>query len=73
MADRERRSHVADEEAKRVAFAATRIAEHADRELALLTRAADAPSDAHAQELEYAADVAYRDFIALIEEHDLGG
>jgi hypothetical protein len=60
-----------DREAARVAFAATRIAAHADRELALLTRAAHADSDTVAQELEYAADGAYRDFIAMIEEHGL--
>jgi hypothetical protein len=64
MADRDR-------EAARVAYAATRIAAHADRELTLLTRAAHADSDLVAQALEYEADGAYRDFVAMIEEHGL--
>jgi hypothetical protein len=63
---------MADEEARRVAFAARRVAHHADRELALLTSAADAESDDRAQALEFEADRAYQDFVAMIEEHGLG-
>jgi len=62
----------AEKEAARVAFAASRIAAHADRELSLLTRAAHAESDLYAQVLECEADTAYRDFVAMIEEHGLG-
>jgi len=62
----------AEREAHRIAFAAARVAEHADRELRLLTRATEALTEARAQRLEYEADAAYRDFIALIEEHGLG-
>jgi hypothetical protein len=71
MADRFRREDDLEKEAKRIAFAAARIAEHADRELALLSRATEAESDVTARELEGEADSAYRDFIALIEEHGL--
>jgi hypothetical protein len=62
---------LAENDAKRITFAAARVAQHADRELALLTRASHATSDARARELECEADGAYRDFIALIEEHGL--
>jgi hypothetical protein len=65
------RSDRADREARRVAYAAERIAAHADRELALLIRATEAENDMSARELELEADTAYRDFIALIEEHGL--
>jgi hypothetical protein len=76
MADRpDREAHdratLAENEAKRIAFAAARVAEHADRELTLLTRATEAASDYRARQLEGEADAAYRDFIALIEEHGL--
>jgi hypothetical protein len=72
MADRfDYDADFADKEARRVAFAAARIAEHADRELTLLTRATEAENDLRARQLESAADTAYRDFIALIEEHGL--
>jgi hypothetical protein len=72
MADRfDRRAWEADNEARRVAYAAERIAQHADRELVLLTRATEAESDITARRLELEADAAYRDFIALIEEHGL--
>jgi hypothetical protein len=72
MADRfDHDADLAQKEARRVAFAAARIAEHADRELALLTRATEVADDLHARQLESAADTAYRDFIALIEEHGL--
>ena len=64
--------HIANEDARRIAFAAQRVAEHADRELRLLSMAAETPSDVRSQELEYQADSAYRDFVAMIEEHDLG-
>ena len=62
---------LAENEAKRIAFAAARVAAHADRELALLARATEAASDLRARQLEGEADAAYRDFIALIEEHGL--
>jgi hypothetical protein len=61
----------AEQEARRVAFAAERVGQHADRELQLLIRATEADSDARARELECEADTAYRDFIALIKEHGL--
>ena len=69
MADRFKPDAVAEQ--KRIAFATARIAQHADRELALLSRATIADSDVTARELEGEADAAYRDFIALIEEHGL--
>lgn len=72
MADRhERDADLAEKDARRVAFASLRIAAHAERELALLTRATEVDDDLHARQLESAADTAYRDFIALIEEHGL--
>ena len=72
MADRfDRPAWDADNEARRIAYAAERIAQHADRELVLLTRATEAESDITARRLELEADAAYRDFIALIEEHGL--
>jgi hypothetical protein len=58
-------------EAMRIAFAAARVAQHADRELSLLRRATEADSDASARQLECEADAAYQDFVALIEEHGL--
>ncbi len=61
----------AEIEAKRIAFAAARIAEHAERELELLTKATEAASDARARQFEDEAHTAYRNFIALIEEHGL--
>lgn len=61
----------AEQEARRIAFVAERVAQHADRELTLLTRATEEESDARARELEFEADAAYRDFIALIKEHGL--
>jgi hypothetical protein len=69
MADRFKPDELAEQ--KRIAFAAERIAAHADRELSLLSRATQAKSDISARRLEGEADVAYRDFIALIEEHGL--
>jgi hypothetical protein len=62
---------LAQNDAKRITFAASRVAEHADRELALLALATEAASDTRAQQLEADADAAYRDFVALIEEHGL--
>lgn len=61
----------AEQEARRVAFAAEQVANHADRELALLIGATEAASEARARELENEAAAAYRDFIALIKEHGL--
>jgi hypothetical protein len=72
MADRfDQDVDFAKKEARRIAFAAARIAEHADRELSLLARATEAQNDLCARQLESDADTAYRDFIALIEEHGL--
>jgi hypothetical protein len=72
MADRfDQDADYAQLEARRIAFAAARIAEHANRELVLLTRATEAESDRVARELESAAHTAYQDFLALIEEHGL--
>ena len=71
MADRFRHGNEELAEQRRIAFAAARVAEHADRELSLLSRATQAENDRSARQLEGEADVAYRDFIALIEEHGL--
>jgi hypothetical protein len=60
-----------DPEARRVAFAAERAADLAERELALLTRATEASDDDVARELECDADTAYRNFIAITKEHGL--
>jgi hypothetical protein len=60
-----------EHEAKRITFAAARAAEHAARELSLLVRATQARDDINAHELEFEADAAYRDFIAMREEHGL--
>ena len=62
----------ADSDVRRITFAAARVADHAARELALLVRATQVPDDRHARELELEADVAYRDLVALTEEHGLG-
>jgi len=61
----------ADLDARRIAFAAQRVAAHAERELALLDRATRAKDDRRARQLELEADVAYRDVVALTEEHGL--
>jgi hypothetical protein len=58
-------------EAKRLRFAAERIADHAERELLLLERAAHTTDHEIARELEYEAGTAHRDSIALTEEHGL--
>jgi len=67
MSDRDAAEH----EAKRITFAAARAAEHAERELSLLVRATQTADDLAARELEYEADTAYRDFVAIKEEHGL--
>jgi hypothetical protein len=61
----------ADLEVRRITYAAARVADHAARELALLVRATQVRDDRRARELEYEADIAYRDLIALSEEHGL--
>jgi hypothetical protein len=58
-------------EAKRLGYAAARIADHAARELFLLERAAKAADDEAASRLEYEAGTAHRDCVALTEEHGL--
>ena len=60
-----------DPETRRIAFAAGRIGEHAEQELKLLERAVQEPDDVTARELEIQADMAYRDFVAMIQEHGL--
>jgi len=58
-------------DAKRVGYAAARIADHAARELFLLQRAARAADRDAARRLEYEAGTAHRDCVALTEEHGL--
>ena len=58
-------------DAKRVGYAAARIADHAARELFLLQRAAKAADRKAARQLEYEAGTAHRDCVALTEEHGL--
>ena len=58
-------------EAKRIGYATARIADHAQRELLLLERAAQIADDDVARELEYEAGTAHRDSVALKEEHGL--
>jgi len=58
-------------DAKRVGYAAARIADHAARELFLLQRAAKAADRNAARRLEYEAGTAHRDCVALTEEHGL--
>jgi hypothetical protein len=58
-------------EAKRVGFAAARIAGHAARELSLLQLAAKAADRDAARRLEYEAGTAHRDCVAMTEEHEL--
>lgn len=65
MADRQ------ELDARRIAFVVARVAEHAERELALLERATRADDDLLARRLECEADAAYRDIVALTEEHGL--
>jgi hypothetical protein len=64
-------SEAARLEARRVGYAAARIAGHAERELALLERAAREADDDTARALEHEAGTAHRDSIALTEEHGL--
>ena len=62
----------ADMDVRRITFAASRIADHAARELALLERARRVEDDERARKLEYEAGAAHRDSVALTEEHGLG-
>jgi hypothetical protein len=64
--------HAADPEVRRITYAASRIADHAARELSLLKRARWVQDGRRARELEYEAGVAHRDSVALTEEHGLG-
>jgi hypothetical protein len=64
-------SNAEDPEAKRIGYAVARIADHAERELFLLARAAHAPDDDAVRRLEYEAGTAHRDSVALTEEHGL--
>jgi hypothetical protein len=64
--------HAADMEVRRITFAASRIADHAARELALLKHARRVEDGERARELEYQAGAAHRDSVALTEEHGLG-
>jgi hypothetical protein len=72
-ADSEEIRRAVDLEAKRIAYAAARVADHAERELFLLDRATHARDHVAARELESEADIAYRDLVALTEEHGLDG
>jgi hypothetical protein len=58
-------------EGKRTAYAAARIADHAERELVLLVRANQEPDDDAARDLLSEADTARRDRVALTKEHGL--
>ena len=58
-------------EGKRTAYAAARIADHAERELVMLVRANQEPDDDAARELVSKADTARLDRVALTEEHGL--
>jgi hypothetical protein len=58
-------------EAKRLDYAAARIADHAARELFLLEQAAQVTDDDLIRRLEYEAGTAHRDCVALTEEHEL--
>ncbi len=58
-------------EARRLGYAAARIADHAAREIILLERAAQEADPVAARELEYDAGTAHRDSIALTEEHGM--
>jgi hypothetical protein len=64
-------SNAEDPEAKRIGYAVARIADHAERELSLLVRAAHAPDEDVVRRLEYEAGAAHRDSVALTEEHGL--
>jgi hypothetical protein len=71
MADRFEKDPADSLEAKRVGYAAARIADHAERELFLLERARRAVDADAARRLEYEAGTAHRDSVALAEEHGL--
>ena len=64
--------HAADLEVRRITFAASRIADHAEREITLLKRARQVRDEIRARELEIQAGAAHRDSLALTEEHGLG-
>ena len=59
-------------EARRLAYAAQRVAAHAERELRLLQRATLTLDEECSRALQHEAEVAYQDFTAMKEEHDLG-
>jgi hypothetical protein len=58
-------------ERARLEYARARANEHDERELYFLELAVQAPDDDSARELELHADRAYRDRLAITEEHDL--
>jgi hypothetical protein len=60
-----------DPERARVDYALARADQHAVRELYFLDLAVLAPDDESARALELYADEAYRDAVAITEEHDL--
>ena len=62
---------LADPEDARRAFAAACVAAHEEREWHLLLLATSAPDDESAQHLEVRADDAYRDAMAVAQEHEL--
>jgi hypothetical protein len=59
-------------ESRRITFAAARVADHAALELSLLQWASLVRDDRRARELELRAEIAYRDYVAISEEHGLG-
>jgi hypothetical protein len=71
MPDERRPDSIATMEARRITFAAARVADHAARELTLLERATEVRDDRAARELESEADAARRYCVAIREEHGL--
>ena len=59
-------------EKRRIAYAAERVAAHAERELRLLERATLTKDEECSRALQDEAETAYYDFVAMKEEHDLG-
>ena len=71
MPDKRRPDPIAAREARRIMFAAARVADHAARELTLLERATAVRDDDAAREFERAADAAHSYCVAISEEHGL--
>jgi hypothetical protein len=73
MSDKGKRrpDSIATIEARRITFAAARVANHAARELTLLERATRVHDDEAAREFARAADAARSYCVAISEEHGL--